>query len=276
MDYCSSCRRHLNGALVCPGCGAYARDIAPPSADGRDGPAGGAASAMTGDGPGATYAGESAACDRWHDDPLRDEAGTIAGRAGSPSRKSRCLSTPVRRRHRSPLTGRRTPLPKRSRRPPAPRDSSPLRPRPAGRRRSAGRTPPCLPVRLRHRPRSRRAPRCPPVLRPPTAPVRRSSSRRRPQPAVARTRARPRRATHRHPRRRPRSACSRCASADRAGTRPCPARQAGRAAQVTSGRRERIAPGIDVVRPGNAGFAPTVVSRLLTDAGRPDARLPPS
>lgn len=30
MDYCSACRRHLNGALVCPGCGAYAPDIAPP------------------------------------------------------------------------------------------------------------------------------------------------------------------------------------------------------------------------------------------------------
>ncbi|MFG2132958.1 hypothetical protein ACGFNV_34875 [Streptomyces sp. NPDC048751] len=35
MDYCSSCRRHLNGALVCPGCGAYAPDIAPTTADGR-------------------------------------------------------------------------------------------------------------------------------------------------------------------------------------------------------------------------------------------------
>ncbi|WP_432041493.1 SCO2400 family protein [Streptomyces cadmiisoli] len=33
MDYCSSCRRHLNGALVCPGCGAYAPDIAPVPAD---------------------------------------------------------------------------------------------------------------------------------------------------------------------------------------------------------------------------------------------------
>ncbi|WAU78714.1 hypothetical protein O1Q96_02440 [Streptomyces sp. Qhu-G9] len=32
MDYCSSCRRHLNGALVCPGCGAYAPDIAPGTA----------------------------------------------------------------------------------------------------------------------------------------------------------------------------------------------------------------------------------------------------
>ncbi|MFK4100341.1 hypothetical protein ACI2L1_09755 [Streptomyces sp. NPDC019531] len=30
MDYCSSCRRHLNGALACAGCGAYAPDIAPP------------------------------------------------------------------------------------------------------------------------------------------------------------------------------------------------------------------------------------------------------
>ncbi|HEY5833309.1 SCO2400 family protein [Streptomyces sp.] len=31
MDYCFSCRRTLNGALVCPGCGAYAPDIAPPA-----------------------------------------------------------------------------------------------------------------------------------------------------------------------------------------------------------------------------------------------------
>ncbi|WP_435861016.1 SCO2400 family protein [Streptomyces nigrescens] len=31
MDYCSSCRRSLNGALVCPGCGDYAPDIAPPT-----------------------------------------------------------------------------------------------------------------------------------------------------------------------------------------------------------------------------------------------------
>ncbi|GAB2864477.1 hypothetical protein GCM10027074_34770 [Streptomyces deserti] len=35
MDYCSTCRRHLNGALVCPGCGAYAPDIAPGLADGH-------------------------------------------------------------------------------------------------------------------------------------------------------------------------------------------------------------------------------------------------
>ncbi|GAA3500446.1 hypothetical protein GCM10019016_075520 [Streptomyces prasinosporus] len=35
MDYCSTCRRHLNGALVCPGCGAYAPDIAPSVIGGR-------------------------------------------------------------------------------------------------------------------------------------------------------------------------------------------------------------------------------------------------
>ncbi|MFF5955147.1 SCO2400 family protein [Streptomyces luteogriseus] len=35
MDYCSSCRRHLNGALVCPGCGAYAPDIDPAAIGGR-------------------------------------------------------------------------------------------------------------------------------------------------------------------------------------------------------------------------------------------------
>ncbi len=29
MDYCSACRRKLNGALVCSGCGAYAPDIDP-------------------------------------------------------------------------------------------------------------------------------------------------------------------------------------------------------------------------------------------------------
>ncbi|MHC0430374.1 SCO2400 family protein [Streptomyces sp. O3] len=36
MDYCSTCQRHLNGALVCPGCGGYAPDIALPGVAGRD------------------------------------------------------------------------------------------------------------------------------------------------------------------------------------------------------------------------------------------------
>lgn len=45
MDYCSECRRHLNGALVCPGCGAYAPDIAPPGTGGS--PAGTAGPEVT-------------------------------------------------------------------------------------------------------------------------------------------------------------------------------------------------------------------------------------
>ncbi|MEV7499659.1 hypothetical protein [Streptomyces sp. NPDC093018] len=45
MDYCSECRRHLNGALVCPGCGAYAPDIAPPGTGGS--PAGAAGTEVT-------------------------------------------------------------------------------------------------------------------------------------------------------------------------------------------------------------------------------------
>ncbi|GHH35980.1 hypothetical protein FHS35_005060 [Streptomyces umbrinus] len=47
MDYCTSCRRHLNGALVCPGCGAYAPDIAPVTTAGHTVPAP-AVSATTG------------------------------------------------------------------------------------------------------------------------------------------------------------------------------------------------------------------------------------
>ncbi|MEU9859480.1 hypothetical protein AB0D99_01305 [Streptomyces sp. NPDC047971] len=48
MDYCSSCRRHLNGALVCPGCGAYAPDIAPVTDHGRFVPASPAAAPLAG------------------------------------------------------------------------------------------------------------------------------------------------------------------------------------------------------------------------------------
>ncbi|WP_457034108.1 SCO2400 family protein, partial [Kitasatospora sp. P5_F3] len=32
MDYCAPCRRHLNGALSCPGCGAPASAAAPVAA----------------------------------------------------------------------------------------------------------------------------------------------------------------------------------------------------------------------------------------------------
>ncbi|MEU7244204.1 SCO2400 family protein [Streptomyces sparsogenes] len=34
MDYCPSCRRHLNGAVSCPGCGAYAGGYAYPATEG--------------------------------------------------------------------------------------------------------------------------------------------------------------------------------------------------------------------------------------------------
>ncbi|MBX7551229.1 hypothetical protein K1Y78_25080 [Streptomyces sp. tea 10] len=63
MDYCSSCRRHLNGALVCPGCGAYAPDIAPPAAYSHSG----SALAMTSAGPATTAHPHPAASVTWHD-----------------------------------------------------------------------------------------------------------------------------------------------------------------------------------------------------------------
>lgn len=75
MDYCSSCRRHLNGALVCPGCGAYAPDIAPATADSRFAPA---AVAMTAGAP------DSTAWDAWYDGRPHDEAGE-PGETGEPA-----------------------------------------------------------------------------------------------------------------------------------------------------------------------------------------------
>ncbi|WP_046733074.1 SCO2400 family protein [Streptomyces humi] len=56
MDYCTSCRRHLNGALVCPGCGAYAPDIAP---------RGDVAAPVTA----GTAAWQAPAADTWRDGP---------------------------------------------------------------------------------------------------------------------------------------------------------------------------------------------------------------
>ncbi|MFI1480028.1 hypothetical protein [Streptomyces sp. NPDC020747] len=71
MDYCSSCRRHLNGALVCPGCGAYAPDIAPVTADGHTVPA-------ISTGAGAAPAWEAAPADAWHDDRPHSTVGGAA------------------------------------------------------------------------------------------------------------------------------------------------------------------------------------------------------
>lgn len=71
MDYCSSCRRHLNGALVCPGCGDYAPDIAPSAVAGPDVPMapGAAAGAPVWQAP---------AEDTWYDGYFRDEAAPSA------------------------------------------------------------------------------------------------------------------------------------------------------------------------------------------------------
>ncbi|MDX3632592.1 hypothetical protein [Streptomyces europaeiscabiei] len=88
MDYCTSCRRHLNGALVCPGCGAYAPDIAPATIDSRVAPsrptgtAAGSvviplppttpAAPMVPTLPAATW-GYGATDDGWLDGPVADE-----------------------------------------------------------------------------------------------------------------------------------------------------------------------------------------------------------
>ncbi|MFJ9678518.1 hypothetical protein ACIRP2_10725 [Streptomyces sp. NPDC101194] len=77
MDYCSSCRRHLNGALVCPGCGAYAPDIAPDiTADIAPGAVAG--HAVPARATAAAY--EFSPSDTWHDDGgPGDEAAASTG-----------------------------------------------------------------------------------------------------------------------------------------------------------------------------------------------------
>ncbi|MDQ1047193.1 hypothetical protein [Streptomyces sp. V4I2] len=79
MDYCSTCRRHLNGALVCPGCGAYAPDIAPTTAGGRIVPA--PATTVTSVTTGAAAASEPMAFGAWHgrDGRLRHEVAAGGG-----------------------------------------------------------------------------------------------------------------------------------------------------------------------------------------------------
>ncbi|WP_457779155.1 SCO2400 family protein [Streptomyces mirabilis] len=77
MDYCSSCRRHLNGALVCPGCGAYAPDIAPVTAD-RGIVSTWVGMAPTGTAVSASVPREYTASEAWHDGRPDDEAGVAA------------------------------------------------------------------------------------------------------------------------------------------------------------------------------------------------------
>ncbi|MGY1577201.1 SCO2400 family protein [Streptomyces sp. MN13] len=79
MDYCSTCRRHLNGALVCPGCGAYAPDIAPPTADNHTAPPWDTDPAIAGDAPGTPHAAQPEAPDAGHDTPRHSETELDAG-----------------------------------------------------------------------------------------------------------------------------------------------------------------------------------------------------
>ena len=72
MDYCSSCRRHLNGALVCPGCGAYAPDIDPSAIGRRTAPAPTVAPAPA-VAPGGPVAWDYPATGTWHDGTVWDE-----------------------------------------------------------------------------------------------------------------------------------------------------------------------------------------------------------
>ncbi|ALO95005.1 hypothetical protein SHL15_3901 [Streptomyces hygroscopicus subsp. limoneus] len=94
MDYCSTCRRHLNGALVCPGCGAYAPDIAPPFLTGRAGPDRAAGSTATG-ASAVTPPGTHGGGFPWDSEPQPEQdtgsaAGSSADTAGiSPARPGR-------------------------------------------------------------------------------------------------------------------------------------------------------------------------------------------
>ncbi|MET8631818.1 SCO2400 family protein [Streptomyces sp. NPDC004096] len=82
MDYCSSCRRHLNGALVCPGCGAYAPDIAPLTTGGHTVPAR-AATAARGPATGRGFANPNLP-DMRYDEDLADEAAFEDGAVDHP------------------------------------------------------------------------------------------------------------------------------------------------------------------------------------------------
>ena len=79
MDYCSKCRRHLNGALVCPGCGAYAPDIAPPAARRTS-----SQPATTDSAPAAHQVRDTSASDAWNGGPLRGEEEHYADWAATP------------------------------------------------------------------------------------------------------------------------------------------------------------------------------------------------
>ncbi|CAL9331026.1 hypothetical protein SUDANB105_00073 [Streptomyces sp. enrichment culture] len=85
MDYCSACRRHLNGALVCPGCGAYAPDIAPPTVDNHAAPPWDTDPAIAAGVPGIPHATQPAAPDAGHDTPRHSETELDPGTSAASS-----------------------------------------------------------------------------------------------------------------------------------------------------------------------------------------------
>ncbi|MEU9592358.1 hypothetical protein AB0D84_21960 [Streptomyces sp. NPDC048193] len=85
MDYCSTCRRHLNGALVCPGCGAYAPDIAPPTTYSDTATPRGTAPATPAGAPASPPAGRLLPPGALHHRPLHDEADLGPGTATAPA-----------------------------------------------------------------------------------------------------------------------------------------------------------------------------------------------
>ncbi|MFF8628488.1 SCO2400 family protein [Streptomyces werraensis] len=90
MDYCSTCRRHLNGALVCPGCGAYAPDIAPGVVGGHRVP-GRAATASGTAGAAHGAAEEGPAEGGWFTAPARSAETTRPHEAARPAGSGRPL-----------------------------------------------------------------------------------------------------------------------------------------------------------------------------------------
>ncbi|MER7712104.1 hypothetical protein ABTX83_16360 [Streptomyces werraensis] len=88
MDYCSTCRRHLNGALVCPGCGAYAPDIAPGVVGGHRVP-GRAATASGTAGAAHGAAEEGPAEGGWFTAPARSAETTRPHEAARPAGSGR-------------------------------------------------------------------------------------------------------------------------------------------------------------------------------------------
>ncbi|CAM5694895.1 hypothetical protein STENM327S_09084 [Streptomyces tendae] len=102
MDYCHPCRRHLNGALACPGCGTPAHEL--PSADDR---------LTASENPGPRFGTEAAAVDTLPRDPGErldeepdeepDEGAGDAAPGARSSRRDRKAAAHRRRRRRTLL-----------------------------------------------------------------------------------------------------------------------------------------------------------------------------